>query len=396
LKTENADLSKLSISREKRDEPPAPSRFKGVGVTIIILAALAIAGYLGAGWLKSFLTKPVKVEFATVSLRSPSEEISILTASGYVVAQRKAAVASKATGMLVALNVKEGDPVKSNQVIAKLEDGDIRAMLAEAEAALALAEADLPEAKRNLERQRKLAAETSMAEVELERAETMLNRVVASIAMAKARVEGAKVALENTVIRAPFDGTVLTKNADVGEMVAPMAAGISARAAVVTIADLGSLEVEVDVSESNIQKIGLGTRAEIRLDAYPTLAYPGSVASVIPTADRGKGTVMVKIAFDEYDSRVLPEMSAKVTFLKEKDQAAARLPAVLTLPESAVAERNGKTIAYRVAGDRAEAIEVQTGARFNGLLEIRNGLREGERVIRSVKDDVEDGVKVEG
>lgn len=330
------------------------------------------------------------------SLRSPSEQASILTASGYVVAQRKAAVASKATGLMVQLNVKEGDQVKEGEVIARLEDNDIRALLAEAEAGLALSLADSQEARSNLDRQKRLAEQGTNTEIDIERAQGLYNRLLASIAMGRARVGGAKVALENTIIRAPFDGTVLTKNADVGEIVAPFSAGASARAAVVTLADLGSLQVEADVSESNIQKIALDAPCDIRLDANPAVTYAGFVASIIPTADRSKGTVMVKIGFKEgYDSRVLPEMGAKVTFLKASDAVKVETrPAVVTVPDAAIASRDGRAVVFKVDAGKAVEYPVQTGDKFNGFTEIRNGVKAGDTVIRTVTDELINGAKV--
>jgi RND family efflux transporter MFP subunit len=394
LKTEHADLSSLTIEKTKRGEDHSPRR-RSFGAPIIIILLLLAGYYFGRmGW-NALFSKPVTVSLVQASLRSPSEQQSILTASGYVVAQRKAAVASKATGLMVQLNVKEGDRVTQDQILARLQDNDIRAMLAEAEAGLAMALADSSDAFRNLERQKNLALGSASADIELERAESAHTRVLAAIAMARARLEGVKVALENTIIRAPFDGTVLTKNADVGEIVAPMAAGISARAAVVTIADLGSLQLEVDVSESNIQKIKLDAACEIRLDAYPNVGYPGYVASIIPTADRSKGTVLVKIGFkNAYDSRVLPEMGAKVIFLKEAEvEPVQSRPAVLTIPDGAVVNREGRDVVFKVVEKRAVEVPVQIGDRFNGFTEIRNGLKAGDSVVRSVSDELKNRVR---
>lgn len=396
MKTEHADLSSLTIDKTKRGEDNSPRRRRSYGLPIFTVLILITAVYFGRmGW-QAIFAKAIPVDLVQASLRSPSEQLSILTASGYVVAPRKAAVASKATGLMVQLNVKEGDRVKQDQILARLEDNDIRALLSEAEAGLALSLADSQEATNNLNRQKRLTEKGTNAEIDLERAESAVSRVLASIAMARARVEGAKVALENTIIRAPFDGTVLTKNADVGEIVAPFSAGASARAAVVTIADLGSLQVEADVSESNIQKITLDAPCEIRLDAYPAVSYPGYVASIIPTADRSKGTVLVKIGFKETtDSRVLPEMSSKVTFLKESGSEQAQVrPAVLTVPDGSIVSRDGRSVVFRVEGEKAVEISVQPGDKFNGFTEIRNGLKAGDSIVRTVSTDLANGVKV--
>ena len=395
LETAQADLTSLRIDTNQRGNGHQRARRK-LPVTLIIVIALII-GVAVAGWLfwRNSSLGAIPVEMVAAAERSPSEEQSILTASGYVVAQRKADVGSKATGLMEELLVREGDAVKANQVIARLQADDTRAMVAEAEATLTFHQAEFAEAQNNLERQRRLMAVRSVAAAELERSETNLNKVVASIAVAQARLEGAKVALENTTIRAPFDGTVLTKNADVGEIVTPMAAGAGARAAVVTIADLSSLQVEADVSESNLEKIKLNAPCEVRLDAYPARSYAGYVASIIPIADRSKGTVLVKIAFRSYDERVLPEMSAKVVFLKENGTEVAEVRRLaLTVPETAVATRNGRQIVFTVKNNRAVELPVQTGARFGGFIEVTDGLRAGESVIRNVTPDITGGKRV--
>jgi len=392
LSSDKADLSALRLDRSPAARPPRRSLW-GTLATLVAVAGVFLAGYLA--WNR-LIAPPVEVELVAAQMRSPAEARSVLSGSGYVVAQRKAAVASKATGQLVALSVREGDAVKRGDVLARLEDDDIRAMLAEAEAQRALGEAEFQQAKKNLERQQRLASGNVGAQFDLELAEVAHRRAEAALDMAKARTRAIQVALENTVIRAPFDGTVLTKNADVGEIVAPMAAGVSARAAVVTLADLGSLEVEADVSESNIQKIALGAPCEVRLDAYPTVSYAGYVTSIIPTADRSKGTVMVKIGFRQYDNRVLPEMSAKVTFLKDDAGGnATPLPAVLTVPTAAIANRAGQTVVLMVEDQRIIERAVVTGSVIGNYTEIRSGLQSGDRVVERATSELAVGTKVE-
>ncbi|MCL6099540.1 MAG: efflux RND transporter periplasmic adaptor subunit, partial [Bacteroidetes bacterium] len=205
-----------------------------------------------------------------------------------------------------------------------------------------------------------------------------------------------EVAMENTLIRAPFNGTVLTKNADVGEVVAPLGAGANAKAAVVTIADMNSLQAEIDVSESNIEKILLNQDCEIRLDAYPDKAYPGYVAKIVPTADRSKATVMVKVGFKNYDQRVLPEMSAKVVFLNEttKKEKIEDTKQFLVVPSTAVAKRNGTSIVFVVRDDKAVEVPIITGKDLGGYIEIKSGLVEGDKVIDPVNDKIQEGMKV--
>ena len=231
----------------------------------------------------------------------------------------------------------------------------------------------------------------------MDSAEAREQQVKSGIAVAQATVQMAQVALENTVIRAPFNGTVLTKDADVGEVVAPLAASAFSKAAVVTIADLGSLQVEADVSESNLEAVSVGQPGEIVLDAYPDVRYPGYVVKIVPTADRAKATVQVKVAFRSYDARVLPEMSAKVHFLPQRrpgDAAAGDTQPVLIVPNDAVAERDGHTVVYAVEQGRAREIAVILGRRLGGSVAIVQGLASGALVVDSVDDRLRRGVRV--
>lgn len=356
----------------------------------------AVVIFLAASYFWEGLVAPAtEVKLVTVAFTSPAQSNAVLTASGYVVAQRKAAVASKGTGRLVFLGVVEGDRVRKDQVIARLEDNDIRAQLDQARANLKLNEAELVDARQSLARTRSLFDKSLASQAELDAVQSRYDRVLAGIELAKAQVVGAEVALENTLIRAPFDGTVLTKNADVGEIVAPMAASASSRAAVVTIADMSSLQVEADVSESNIERITHDQPTEITLDAYPDKRYQGYVAKIVPTADRAKATVMVKVGFVSYDARVLPEMSAKVLFLTKASQAQdLEQKPVLTVPASALADRDGRAVVFKVAEKRAVEVTVQLGRTFGTYREIISGLTSGEKVIDRPTDAIVDGLAV--
>jgi RND family efflux transporter MFP subunit len=242
---------------------------------------------------------------------------------------------------------------------------------------------------------RVLREQEFIAQAEYDVAEARYKRVVATIEAAKFAVREAEVAVENTRIVAPFDGTVLKKNADVGEIVAPLAGAASSKAAVVTIADMASLEVEADVSEANITRVIPEQSCEITLDAYPQQRYPGYVTKIVPTADRAKATVLVKIRFRAYDQKVLPEMSAKISFLAAdtKTNAEESTP-VLVVPASAVTNRQGRQVVFQVEGDRAVEIPVTTGQRLAGLLEIKSGLKDGDKVIGKVDDQIKSGAKV--
>jgi len=394
METKNADLSSLRIDRkENLKNPDLKYRpYKIIGI-VVVLVLILFALY--TGW-KSLTDQALEVKLTPAILQSPAQTNAVLTASGYVVAQRKAAVASKGTGRLVYLGVVEGDKVIKDQIIAKIEDSDIRAQLEQAKANLVMNQAVLNDAEKTLHRQKALTERNLGTQADLDGAEANYNKIVASIDVAKALVHQSEVALENTLIRAPFNGTVLTKDADVGEVVAPLGAGANSKAAVVTIADMSSLEGEIDVSESNIEKIILNQDCEIRLDAYPDHAYPGYVAKIVPTADRGKATVMVKVGFKNLDNRVLPEMSAKVVFLNESSNKLSieDTKQFLIVPASSVVKRNNKQVAYVVRDDKAAEIQVTTGQQFGAYVEIKSGLSNGDKVIEPVDDKIKDGIKV--
>lgn len=393
METKDIDLASLRIDRAAQGFGPK-KRLRWVRK--ILFWAVAIAA-LGAGLflLRDWLNPGLQVQLATVSLTSPAQANAVLTASGYVVARRKAAVASKGTGTLVFLGVDEGDRVRKGQLIARLDDADVAATLQRARENLRVAEAELHDAKQSLERMRILLKEGVVAEAEFDVAEARYNRVVASIDAAKYAVREAEVAVENTRIVAPFDGTVLKKNADVGEIVAPLAGAASSKAAVVTIADMSSLEVEADVSEANITRVKAEQNCEIALDAYPQQRYPGYVTKIVPTADRSKATVLVKIGFKSYDQRVLPEMSAKITFLAPGSAVTeSSNRAVLTVPASAVTERDGRATVFQMKDDRAVEVPVVTGQTLGNQVEIKRGLKEGDKVVAQVDDRIKSGVKL--
>lgn len=393
METKHADLSSLRIDRTQ-NELPNPNKKKIYVIAASMIITITVLIVVIGMWNK-FMSPAVEVKLTTVVLQSPSQTNAILQASGYVVAQRKAAVASKGTGRLLFLGVVEGDKVYTNQIIARLEDNDIKAQLEQAKATLKLYEADLKESGNNFKRAEELLKSGSATPADVDAAEARYHRVLASIELAKAQVRSAEVALENTLIRAPFNGTVLTKNADVGEIVAPLAAGANSKAAVVTIADMNSLQVEADVSESNIEKISAQQNCEIRLDAYPEKAYPGYVAKIVPTADRSKATVMVKIGFKDYDNRVLPEMSAKVLFLREALKESELIAdQYLVVPATAVADRNGKQVVFIVKDEVVSEIPVTTGKVLGSYIEIKSGLANGDKVIENVNEEIKEGLKV--
>ncbi|RMF64912.1 MAG: efflux RND transporter periplasmic adaptor subunit [Calditrichaeota bacterium] len=404
-RAEKADLSALRIHRGDEDGGRASVlRPTVVGLGLAALLVVVVFVYF-------FAARPDSapaVEVATVTVSNLSEGQAVLTASGYVVAQRQAAIASKGTGRIEYLGVEEGDRVKKGQIIARLEHNDMDAALLQAKANLEVAkatlaqnQADLNEAKLNFERQKGLFEQHLISKSDYDLAEARYKSALAAVDAARARVQlmqaavvSAEVDVENTNIRAPFDGTVLTKNADIGEMVAPFAASVNSKGAVVTIADMSSLEVEADVSEANIQRVKVGQPCEIILDAFPEHRYPGYVHKIVPTADRAKATVLTKIRFKELDEKVLPEMSAKVNFLSRADSAAAR-GARLTIPESAVRTEDGQDIVLVLRDHRVVETPVVLGARLGGRVEVKTGLTEGQRVVLHPAEELKTGTRVQ-
>ncbi len=380
MNTKSADLSALRINRGKEEHPPDGKKPPWKPIVSLLVVVVIAATYFV---LKDRFTSIPEVELTTVSLTYPSQENAVLTASGYVVAQQKASVASKGTGRLVFLGVEEGDRVSKGEIIARLEDSDVLAALAKARADLEFALADSVEASQAFAREEAMYARNLTSTAEFDLASARINKVVASIKGARASLSAAYVSLENTRIRAPFDGTVLTKDADVGEVVAPFASSANSRGAVVTMADMSSLEVEADVSESNITRVKAGQPCEIALDAYPEIRYQGFVHKIVPTADRAKATVLTKVRFKQKDDRVLPEMSAKVLFLEKESsiEEQRNIRPLLTVPTSSVVLRDDQSVAFTLRDEKVELVSVKTGAVVGTRVEILEGLTAGEKII---------------
>jgi len=396
------DLSKLRIDRASQGPSSRRVPWLALGVGVVAVGLLAVL-------LPKITTTAVSdtaVQTYRVTYTSGPGSSALLSASGYVVAQRQADVSSKATGRLVYLGVEEGDQVKEGDVLGQVESRDVEAEQDRARANLdlargqkATAEARLKEARLSFDRVNDLLSRKLVSQSEFDRADAALSVAVAereqseaAIAAAQAALRAAAVAVENTLIRAPFDGTVLTKTADVGEMVAPFGSAQSARGAVVTLADMTSLEVEADVSESNIQRVKVGAPAEIILDAYPGRRYKARVKKIVPTADRAKATVLTKVRFLDKDERVLPEMSAKVTFLEEGGESAGT--AELTVPVAAIVQDGAQSFVFTLIGDRARRVAVVPGDVRGSQRVIQSGLREGEQVIVSPPEGLKDGDRV--
>jgi len=398
-----ADLDKLRISRSGEERPPAASRRSRIwlilgGAALLVLLVLYLWGPL----------KPAtEVSTAVAARVYPAQAFAVLNASGYVVAQRKAAVSSKSTGRLAYLGVEEGSRLKKGEVLATLENEDLvasrdqaAAQIKESQASLAQAQAELTDARLQYDRYKTLVAKDLVARQDYDTAVARLDKAKAGVAAARAHIKttqaalaNAQAAVEYSYIRSPFDGVVLTKYAEVGEVVAPFGAATNARAAVVTMADLNSLMVEADVAESNLDKVHLGQPCEITLDAIPDKRFPGQVHMIVPTADRSKATVLTKVKFLEFDDRILPEMSAKVAFLSKPLKAEERR-ARLAMPKAALVSRNGRDWAFLLEGNRVKLAPLTLGPEMGDLVEITKGLQEGDKVVLKPPPSLVDGARV--
>ena len=396
----HASLSALKIDRSA---PIARRRRRWPWVLVALLMAGAAATLL--------LPRKTAVQASAVLAAYPSQQWAELSASGYVVAQRRAAVSSKGTGRLVELTVREGSLVKQGELIGRLDDSDVQAAVgatqagvvqaqaakAQAEAALGQGRAELANAEVELKRQQALQAQgfispqavdaadrrLAVARSALASQQAAIVSAQAAIAQSQAQVRVQQVNQRNTEIRAPFDGVVLVKNANVGDMITPFSSASGTSGAVVTMADLRTLEVEADVSESNVARIKPEQPVEITLDALPELRFRGNVSRIVPTVDRAKATVMTKIRFEALDPRVLPEMSAKVSFLSRPASADDQKPVIAVNPK-ALTEREGKTLVFRLVGETVEAVPVTLGRKIGDLQELLgSGLKSGERVVLS-------------
>lgn len=359
---------------------------------------LAFAGYL--------FRPAVQVDIGTAAQTYPSQAYTVLNATGYVVAQRKAAVASKATGRLDWLGVREGSTVKGGEVIARLENRDVTAQMEQAAANIRVAEANLQQgeaeskdAERALKRSAELLAKNFVSPAAHDtvvarhaRAQAAIAGFRAAIAAARANHRVAQVAVDQTLIRAPFDGIVLTKNANVGDVITPFSSALGSQAAVVTMADMSTLEVEADVSEGNIAKVTAGQPAEVQLDALPDVRLRGEVHRLVPTVDRAKATVTVKIRFIDNDPRVLPEMSAKVAFLSQVVPPGENTPRV-AVPASALVDRDGRKVVYLLQDGKAVETPVQPGAAVGDLVQV-TGVNAGDKVVLKPPERVRNGVEV--
>jgi RND family efflux transporter MFP subunit len=397
------DLSALRIERE-----PLKVNRRGWVKWVVLLVIVSSAGAGAYAWLNR--ERPIEVEVATVSERAAGTQASVLNASGYVTARRRATVSSKVTGKVIEVNVEEGMQVRQGQVLARLDASTTRAALALARAQLEAARGAVPETEVRLEearihmrRQEQLRKDGLNTPADIDAAQATVNSLIArinslreQISVAESQVALQQTALEDMVIRAPFSGVAISKDAQPGEMVSPVSAGGGfTRTGISTIVDMRSLEIEVDVNESYINRVRPGQPVTAVLDAYPDWQIPGKVITPVPTADRQKATVLVRIAFDQLDSRILPDMGVKVTFLREADTGAVPAAQPITLvPKGAVREENGTRYAFLVRGSTVERRAVQTGGTDGDRLEVIAGLKPGDQVVVAAPPELTDGALI--
>ena len=372
-------------------------------------AALAIAA-AGAWWVLAGDRAPRVTTAPVVEVRGGAP--AVLDASGYVTARRQATVSSKVTGKIVEVLVEEGMVVADGQVLARLDDSSQRAAVRLAEAghaaargALAETEARLAKARLDRERAERLVADAVVPREQLDAAAMEVDALAARLALERDRVEVAsrevgmqRIALDDTVIRAPFAGVAISKNAQPGEMISPISAGGGfTRTGVCTLVDMDSLEIEVDVGESYIQRVHPGQRVEAVLDAYPEWRIPARVITTIPAADRERATVKVRIAFDRLDPRILPDMGVKVSFLDPRAAAAApdEPRSRLLVPRAAVREEAGEARVWVVEEGRVEERAVELGARSADRVQVLDGLAAGERVVVESSEELTEGAEVQ-
>ena len=399
--TSAPSLSRLAIDRTavvSRQRRPRWKRWWVWAIALIVLAAVAL--FIGRR------NAPQAVEIATVAAAYPSASVAALNATGRVVAARRASVSSKGTGRLEWLGVQEGQRVTEGDIIARLENRDVAAEREQAAAQVQVARANLAQGQAELEdaaaaykRAQDLAQQKFIAGSALDTAEARYNKsraaidtLKAQITVAQANHRAAEVTFDQTLIRAPFTGMVLTKSANVGDIVTPFSAASGTTGAVVTMADMETLEVEADVSEASIAKITIGQPAEIQLDAFPDLRLLGEVSRIVPTVDRAKATLLVKVKFVERDPRVLPDMSAKIAFLSRPLRPDERTP-VAALRADAIVKRDAKDMVFVVGKDeQVKLTPVAAGAKVGDL--VRVDLAPGTRVVIAPPDRLVDGATV--
>jgi RND family efflux transporter MFP subunit len=399
------DLAALRIERS----PDRPGL--GRWIRWIVLVVLLAGAGMGV-WTWATRAQPIEVQVAAVAERPVGTQAAVLNASGYVTARRRATVSSKITGKVIEVNVEEGTAVKEGQVLARLDDSSAQAALALASAqaesarkAVSENEIHLAQAGLTLRRVTELfkervasQSEVDQAKSEVDATQARINALREQVNVANSQVAVQRTDLDNTIIRAPFTGIAITKDAQPGEMVSPVSAGGGfTRTGICTIVDMHSLEIDVDVNENYINRVRSGQRVSAVLDAYADWQIPGHVITMVPTADRQKATVLVRIAFENLDPRILPDMGVKVTFLREEEEATApavAARAITLVPKIAVLTDSASNFVFVVVGDAIERRAVRVGGADGDRVEVLGTLRSGDRVVLSPPPNLNDGAKV--
>ncbi len=397
-------LNQLRIDKRHREDAHTAVRWPWiVGAFVLVsLLAVSIAWYV-------FGSRRIDVELASaVAPSANGADTAVLQATGYVTARREATVSAQITGTLTAVLIEEGEHVKDGQVLARLEDKAQTAALAQAQAQHQAAQAtrsqlkvQLAQAQRDLKRQKGLIGRHLTSQQAMEDAQTRVESLNAQIRaqsrqvdVAAAAVRYAQVQLNYCTVRAPFAGVIIAKAAQVGEIVSPLSAGGGfTRTGVGTIVDMDSLEVDVDVNEAYINRVHPRQPAQAILDAYPNWTIPAHVIAVIPTADRSKATVKVRVALEQKDPRILPDMGVRVSFLESKKMTTAVPMKGVLVPASAIVTRDGKSVVFAVSGEHARQRPVAPG-QTHGDLRLVEGITAGTQVVKQPPADLKDGSRV--
>jgi len=395
------DLGALRIDAHKRGARQAGRRI--AIILFVLLSALVIVGGVYA-----YMHQAPSVQVATVDAPNTGTR-ALLNASGYVTPQRRATVAAKITGRVTGVFITEGMRVHQGFVLATLDDSDVQRALASAkadrnatQASILDLQVQLKNAQIELHRAEELRAAGIQTQEALDNATMAENSLRAKIdytqqqvLAADARIKEAQQAVDNCTISAPFDGIIVSKDAQVGEMVSPISAGGGfTRTGIATIVDMASNEIEVDVNENYIARVKQGLEVTAVLDAYPDWKIPCHVRTIIPTADRQKATVEVRVAFDKLDPRILPDMGVKVTFLGEEEKQGEKTPAGVMVPQSAIRDDSGQKIVFLVKGDQIERHVVRIGTASGAQTQILAGLNPGDTVVVGGPADLRGGETV--
>jgi RND family efflux transporter MFP subunit len=401
--SEKPSLEGLRIDRPEIGEE------RGRGRLWISLAAVVVLALALWGWLAWPRAAEVRAATAQARAAGAAGAGAVLNASGYVTARRQATVSSKITGKVVDVRVEEGMAIREGQVLAHLDDATPRRQLALAEAklasqqrALAETEVRLRQAKLNQERVRRLREQGISTQADLDSADADFDALVARLELGRQDVQVSERELalrrqdvDDTVIRAPFSGVAVTKDAQPGEMISPISAGGGfTRTGICTLVDMKSLEIEVDVNESYIHRVQPGQKALATLDAYPDWQIPAHVIMPVPTADRQKATVKVRLGFEELAPRILPDMGVKVAFLGDEKESAAPGKPVVTVPRAALRKDGDRDVVFVIKNDRVERRAVGVAAGSGDEAVVTSGLAAGERVVVEGPADLKDGAAV--